>query len=188
MIKINLFTTAAAILLALFSSCATPSLEKESKEKSKSENDLEEITPLIETDVWLYDSTKPNKSNRPHLPMEAFPKRYLSYPAFTSLIKEMKQTLNDQNALIYFDPKSDSTASLKERNNLIIKHDSTIFWKRINILKFYESWYYNKHTGEIVKKQLGYAVVQFDYDKEAPREWYYFFTSKEARAIYLKNW
>lgn len=178
----------SAILLALFSSCATPPVDKQTTQTDKSENELEEITPLIETDVWLHDSAKQNKSNRPHPPMEAFPKRYLSYPAFTSLIKEMKQTFNDHNALIYFDPESDSTASLKDRNNLIIKHDSTIFWKRINILKFYESWYYNKHTGEIVKKQLGYAVVQFDYDKEAPREWYYFFTSTEARAIYLKNW
>ncbi len=45
--------------------------------------------------------------------------------------------------------------------------------------------------GSILPKYRGSsprAVVQFDYDKEAPREWYYFFTSKEARAIYLKNW
>ena len=66
--------------------------------------------------------------------------------------------------------------------------DSTSFWLSVNSIFFYESWFYNKRTGEIVRKQLGYGIWQWVEEKQAWRERYVYFTSKEAREIVLKNY
>lgn len=206
--KIKFFT--ASILFGLFFS-GVAQVDKTNAEKRNSENDLIEITPFIEVDIWLYDTTKENSSECPrHPPMEVFPSKFLNQKGFNLLTNQLKQTYNDPNTLIYSDPESKLPASLKERKRLIIKcdsiesvsirfkgktyankalnYDSTTFWKNVDIVKFFESWYYNKRTGEIVKKQLGYAIVKFHYDKGAFRVWYYYFNSKESREKVLKNW
>lgn len=176
----------AAILLALFCSFTTSVFKKDTKGYTE-ENDLVEITSLIQTTVMLYDSTKflkeVKQANSSNDYIEQYRTQFLTYPAFNALKMQLEKTYNDAKSLIYFDAESAAASTLRER-----KDQKEKFFKKVNTLTFYETWYYNKQTGEIVKKQLGYAVGQWDNEKDAFREWYLHFTAQEARLVYLKNW
>jgi hypothetical protein len=196
MVVLNLFT---------FFAC------NEVQDTTGQDSDLEEITPFIETRVIVYDTMKLKNSEEDALARTYMGERgvrFLSYAGFNTLVKQLKNTFYDPKALIYHSSLDDSSFTLKDRRKMMIicnsiemmnigdtgemvstkmfACDSTSFWNSVNTIMFYESWYYNKNTGEIVKKQLGYGVWQWVEEKEALRERYVNFTSKEAREIVVK--
>ncbi len=185
--QITLCICTAAIVLALISSF-TLIKGKSNVISDRSENELIEITPLIQSTVMLYDTTKfingVKYANSPKDYNEVARTKFLTYSSFNSLKAQLQITYNDHKSLIYFDAEAGNVSTTSERK----MQEAKDLFKKVNILTFFESWYYNKHTGEIIKKQLGYSVGQWDYEKQAFREWYLYFTSQQARAIYLKNW
>lgn len=181
--KTKLCICTATILLALFYSF-TPPLSV------KHEKDLGPITPLIANMVMLYDTTKllngVKYANTSKDYVERYRTQLLTYPAFNLLKAGLEKKFNDPKALIYSDAEKETTLNLEERKKLPLLNDLKNL--PVNCIIFFESWYYNKQTGEIVKKQLGYSVGKWDHEKEAFRELYLYFISKETKAIYVKNW
>lgn len=175
---LNLCISTAVILLSLFSSFTI----KQDK-NYYSAKDLQEITPLIENTIILYDTTKLLQGIKFAVTSKDYTERYknqfLTYTAFNLLKLHLEKIFNDPGALIYSDAEANSVLKPEERKALPKG--------QVNAIRFFETWYYNKQTGEIVKKQLGYAVLQWDYKKQVFREWYLYFTSQEARLAYLKN-
>ena len=104
--QLNIYTYMITVLLGL-------SFSVNAQVSSKSRSNLIEITQLIETDVWLYDTTKQSSMSCPrHLPMEAFPNKFLSYKGFNLFTDQLQHTFNDPNALIYIDPETKSPAGI----------------------------------------------------------------------------
>jgi len=202
---------AASVLLGLFFSCSQHEKKADSAEVS-SNKDLIVIAPFLESRVMVVDTTQLDlikDAERLKMYKSDNAGRFLDEKALEALKTQLKATFLDPNALIYFATNSESVIPVSDRKNMctlcdslpetnvdangkeitktIFVCDSSSFWDRVNVVRFYESWHYNKRTGEIVKKQLGYSLLQWDYDKGAYREPYIYFASKEGKEVVAKN-
>lgn len=198
----------APVLLGLVFSCSTTT---EKIDKADTESDLVEITPFIINKVMLYDTTQLKNFPSGMLQVDYMQMKgayFLDQAGLNAFRTQMNAAFMNPKSLIYYSPfdetpltqkqkrdkymKCDSLmqtnvdASGKEVTTEIFACDSTSFFYMMSTINFYESWYYNKRTSEIEKKQLGYSVWQYDSDKEAFRELFIYFVSEEARKKAIK--
>ncbi len=58
--------------------------------------------------------------------------------------------------------------------------DSTMIVSEINMIQFFESWYFNPENNMIERETLGYTVLQYVKEKEAYKYLFYVFRDEEA--------
>jgi hypothetical protein len=209
--KKQIISIITPVILGLFFSCSNKENKTSDAEVSGKE-DLVLISPFIESRVMVCDTTQLDlikDQERLKAYKADHTGMFLDEKALEELKKQLKLTFNDPNALIYFATNSESVIPVSDRKKMwlicdsltqsnvdangkevttsVFMCDSTAFWDRMTSVRFYESWYYNKRSGEIVKKQLGYSMLQWDYEKAAYREPYIYFTSKESKEVVAKN-
>lgn len=103
-------------------------------------------------------------------------------PPLTS--KGLKDKLIECDSII----ESDFDASGKETVKAMWCCDSVSLINRINMLKFYEAWYYNPNSKMVEKDLLGYTVFTYNDQKRAFKYLFSAFRDKDAVKLAQKKW
>jgi hypothetical protein len=126
---------------------------------------------------------------------------YLDYTQFNALRKTVWSLVRNPGSMVYVDPLSNASTpqEVKDRvircgmveeayfdslGNEIVQSkfvcDSTSPIRSINMIRFFESWYFDPATNMIERELLGYSVHEYVADKMAFRELFNVFVNNEA--------
>lgn len=138
---------------------------------------------------------------------------YLDYTGFNALRKAVWALVKSPGSKVYIDPlgKPSSEKEIKDRvvkcamveesafdaeGNEVIQSkfmcDSVSSIHNINMIRYFESWYFNPANNMIEREVLGYSVHEYVADKYAFRELFNVFVDEEAlqkaRKFYFNKW
>jgi hypothetical protein len=137
---------------------------------------------------------------------------YLNYTEFNALRKAVWALVRSPGAKVYVDPTT-KVSSLQEVRDRVVRCamveetsfdtegneviqsrfmcDSVSAIHNINMIRFFESWYFNPENNMIERELLGYSVHEYVADKEAFRELFDVFVSdaalEKARKYYFNK-
>lgn len=190
-------------LTALVVSCSTKPREAEDKRT--------EITPFIVSQIILRDTTqertdsgkvsapKPEVLNTEWLSEKQFkqlesavwilardPKSKV-YAHLTSAAPSTSQEVKNQ--IVYCDSIEESSFDAKgtEIVKSVFVCDSNSAVLNIRMIRFCESWYFNKETNMIEKELLGYSLLVYVPEKQAFKPLFYVYRDEEACKVARKN-
>lgn len=103
-------------------------------------------------------------------------------PPVTS--KELKEKMIECDSII----ETNFDANGKETIRAMWCCDSVSLVNRINMIKFYEAWYYNPTSRMIEKDLLGYSVLLYNDERRSFRNLFNVFKDKEAVKVVQKKW
>jgi len=126
---------------------------------------------------------------------------YLNYTEFNALRKAVWRLVKNPGSKVYLNPndKASSPQEVKDRvvrcgmveesafdaegNELVQSRfvcDSGSAIRNINMIRYFESWYFNPKNNMIERELLGYSVHEYVADKYAFRELFNVFVSDQA--------
>jgi hypothetical protein len=130
------------------------------------------------------------------------PRTFLNSEDFNQLCIGIKSLIAEPSSQVYFDPagkaidktmlrdrilRCDSiieTSYDREGKETVIRSfqcDSVSVLNNINMVVFYESWYFNKTNKMIEKEVLGYSVLEYVDKRKAYKELFLVFKDEKAR-------
>ncbi len=194
-------------LTAALFSCATKPKE------TVAENRME-ITPFIVTQVILRDTTQERTDSTGKVlannVASAFGKyEILNEEQFEQLQAAVWALVNDPKSKVYAHGTASVASSQKEIRERLIECDSmkeasfdaqgneiitskfacdsTSTVLGIKMIRFCESWYFNKETNMVEKDILGYSVLTYVPQKQAFKPLFYVYRDEEATKKAKKN-
>lgn len=199
------------LLLALFALCVFACSRKEKQKPVKKEERIEItpfiVTKLILKDTTqlktIYAQTDSGRISMSDykeyfddLPM------YLDKNQFKNFEAAMWELVRNPGSAVYI-PPSDKPASKNELlgrfmvcdsvrqvaydangneiENTIFACDSTVVVHNINMIRFAETWYFNKATNMLEREVLGYSVFQWVPEKQGFRSIFEVYPNEESR-------
>ncbi len=198
----------------ILSVCIFCSCNQADKASGKTNGNLIEITPFIETSIILYDTTsiktvaKDAGDGNMH-DYDAFHGKefFLNDVQFNEFLKIVTAMIHDPNAKLYVMGKLTKPGELskklvikgdsvdqeqfdKEGNSFIVRvagsTDSTKAIEQVRQIDFYESWALDPKNNMISRNVLGYCVIYNDTDKGFNRELFSVFKDEEAFTKFKK--